>query len=402
MSSPAPPNKPDPFVFTSRADLEAYVTAYRTYLVACQGECGNHSDTANLVDLRHADLRKVSPAYHLDLSVADLTSANLEDVHWTACDLHGGRLIETRMVKARLRRANLRDTSLEGALLGSADLTGADLTYARLGPMTGWTAMYFCPALALRFWLMFLRPSVWIELGLWWSLRRNQKEVLHKPTPAQLQKAHLTNAKLSDTSGLRLNDTHIAGARFSAHPTDPWSELKAHYSSSRLAFNMLFLVLFVLPLTLRAVAWITINDAQNALHESDDQLIGVVSQVCPPLHCDAVVSAIHAWFGQLKPCLATECDGYPVWQLLLSFDRGATLAVLACSLLAFQVGRAMLTYFVAALADVERQSGWSPTQDDYHWLWRIHGFVRVLFLIAIASLAMHSLDWLTPVVYIAR
>lgn len=73
----------------------------------------------------------------MDLSDANLTSADLRDAHLTSANLSGLDLTSMDLTGANLVAAKLRDARLRGAHLVDADMRGADLTGAQLQHAVG-------------------------------------------------------------------------------------------------------------------------------------------------------------------------------------------------------------------------------------------------------------------------
>jgi hypothetical protein len=71
-------------------------------------------------------------------------------------------------------------------------------------------------------------------------------------------------------------------------------------------------------------------------------------------------------------------------------------------LLAYNVARVLLTYFVGPLREEEDRTGHTPAWkgfDGYGWLWRVHRAASALFIVAIVSGAWTIFNLLrTPVV----
>jgi len=68
----------------------------------------------------------------LDLSYADLRSANLSDANLSSSDLRSANLSSSDLISADLSYADLRSANLSSSDLISADLRSADLSYADL------------------------------------------------------------------------------------------------------------------------------------------------------------------------------------------------------------------------------------------------------------------------------
>ena len=84
-----------------------------------------------IVDLSYADLSSAN-LYAFDLSGANLSKVNLREVKLFLADLSGINLHLATLTAANLHQANLRGANLEKAFLDGADLSFADLSGANL------------------------------------------------------------------------------------------------------------------------------------------------------------------------------------------------------------------------------------------------------------------------------
>ena len=95
------------------------------------------------------------------------------------------------------------------------------------------------------------------------------------------------------------------------------------------------------------------------------------------------------------PCFAEECQQWPVWQLLIGFDRPPSFWLLALVLLLYNACRAVLTFGVVTLRDEEERLGRSPEWNEYRFYAWPHRLVQVLGVVAVVAFLWHGYDWLT-------
>ena len=187
---------------------------------------------------------------------------------------------------------------------------------------------------------------------------------------ANLSKANLIKADLSDsvllqTRGLCLDGQDITNARFSPRAKDPWSVLRRNYTGPLMLFNLLFLLAFLVPYAARAAIWTGVNRIQDRL---DLTALGPIEE-------------------------------WPLWMLLIGWDKGITYAGTAIILIAYNLLRATLTWWLAQLRDTEERSGFAPTWNSYkHSFWAHHYFLRYVFWLAVLSFLWHAIPWLFLVV----
>ena len=251
-----------------------------------------------------------------NLTEANLTWADLKGVNLTRADLTGANLAGPNLTKATLDRANLTRASLKGA-----DLTGANLTHANLS-----------------------------DCDL---------------TDAVLKQAVLVGANLDGTRGIQLDSTYTRDAGFSAWARDPWSQLRRAYSGTLLAFHLLILAAFFLPVAARVAWW------------------------------------RFAGLGADGACALPDCRPYALYEALLGVDRDPRAWALAVVLLTYNLVRALFTWWIGLLKAAEDRSGVSPSWRSYRELSLAHRFVmRPLITVALIYVALRLVDVLRVVVYL--
>jgi Pentapeptide repeats (8 copies) len=152
--------------------------------------------------------------------VPDLKEAHLRIRHLEGARLDFVLLDGAILIKAHLEGADLSMTYLNKANLNKANLTGANLRGAHL------------------------KGADLSESNL---------------KGAVLLMADLEGADLRYCKKLILDSTYIRDARFSSFASDNWSILRRKYSGHRMFLNLLLLVLFILPYTVKTVGLVGLN-----------------------------------------------------------------------------------------------------------------------------------------------
>ena len=202
-----------------------------------------------------------------------------------------------------------------------------------------------------------------------------------------------------------LDDTLIQSARFSSRSADPWSILRRNYSGPMFAIHMLLLVAFVLPLVSKTAFWFATGRAQVAVAENE-KVQGVLRQVkATKKKVDEIAKKVTGK-QESKAETPVEDGKHLTWKktrvvwALIGWHQGWLLVVLALGGIAYNAMRFFLTYRVGLLRDREQQSGRSPGESEYLWLFNLH--VAANYLVCLVSLffAITLWNWLTQPVSI--
>lgn len=236
-----------------------------------------------------------------------------------------------------------------------------------------------------------------------------------------MTRADLREADLRSVSGLVLDDSFIRGARFHALAPDPWSVLRRKYTGVMFTFHVLLLLLFLAPYGARAAFLVGQNRAQTAAVGMAGKVADQVEVASGALQVrgevGALAESVALGIGEIGPCLALECREYPVYQVLLGWDRGVGWSLLVAVMLFYNLLRGVLTYHVSLMREAEERSGYSPPwssgvttgwltstegsfQWTYHWLYRAHQIMAYLVVVAILSFVWHLVDWLSRPVWL--
>lgn len=240
--------------------------------------------------------------------------------------------------------------------------------------------------------------------------------------------ANLQRANLEHARGLILDSTPIRNARFSPRASDPWSRLRRAYTGPRLVFTLMFLVAFFMPYVLKTAGWVSVSRVQGELkqhiEEARDRVEALKSEEHPAAR--PLTVALEAAADRLPHDNDDRWQTKSVWGLVIGTDKKWTYWVTAIVLIAYNLCRAVLTWFVATMRDAEERSGVSPayrrntsnapergdgwkfatwparwilwrigtSTDSYHWLILPHRFVQFVFLLAVISFCLHAVNWL--------
>ncbi len=269
-------------------------------------------------DLRDVDLAEIDFA-NRDLSGADLSGTKLMGSSWTTC---------------QFGLANLKDAQLQGATFGSGcNFEGATLNGCAVY-RASFSASNFHNAKAVG------ANFDYVDFG-----------------NSPLTNMDLTRASLDNASNYLLDRAVVRDTRFSAHATDPWSQLRRTYTGPRFVLNLSLLITFVLSLVAKAFAY---------------QIL-VLIEAAPGL-----ADGIEAY------CRIHTCEYVRIGDVLLGFHDGAEFFVI--SSLVYNLLRFVLTFGVSALREQEERSGRSPAYDPppmldnrrrpTHWLRHFRQYYR--------------------------
>ena len=269
-----------------------------------------------------------------------LNWANLSGVNFLAADLTG----------AELRGANLTGAKLVGAVLAKANLSEANLATA--------------------------------------DLRRADL------AGTVLSRANLTDADLTDVTGLELDSTRILHARFSPRANDKWSILRRTYTGPNMVLNLIFVLLFFVPLIVKGGTLAILANAQHRI----ESVKGVEHSFSLSTNCKEPQGIISATVDSVE-IFHVPCRAEPVWKLLLGSGGpfGAFMPALTAVLIAYQIVRFLLTRQISLMRDAEERSGVSPPKAGrftYPRLFRVHQALSFVFLIAVVAFALRAYEFL--------
>ncbi len=362
-----------------------------------------HLDKANLIraTLYEADLRGAT------LQKANLKGANLQAAILPKADLRSANLQDAKLKETNLIHSNMRDAVLIRTQLEGADLQGADLRESNL--------------IAADLYGANLTDANLQGASLINSDCRN----------ATLHEANLKECDLRKAIGLRLDSNPIRNARFSPNADDHWSILRRNYTGPRFFFHLLFLIIFTLTYSAKAMFWVGINDSQKAFNSTLTEIHEVATKLESQNHPSSLkLAEILRKQTNIQPCLKPQCDEKVVWKVLISAHKDWPYWVLAICLIVYNVCRGILTRLVGPLREEEERSGHTPPYyitwprnprfslkiidllkflinipkiilhwieaptEAYGWMIGLHRIVQALLVVATAAVAIHGWDLL--------
>jgi hypothetical protein len=218
---------------------------------------------------------------------------------------------------------------------------------------------------------------------------------------ASFHLTHMSSADLRGTRGFLPDETTVRDTRFSARARDPWSKLRSAYTGPRLIFNLLFLLLFFLPLGARVVGWAAIGKTE----QESRQVVSTVREHAHELQPEH--PAVALWVEKRLEGVEAIMPGgsadrwceMPVWWAVLGFDRGPAIWIPAIAILVYNVLRLGMTFVVAPMRDAEERSGitprlWGAYFESYGWFITPHRMLTALFWVSVASFIWNGFHWL--------
>jgi uncharacterized protein YjbI with pentapeptide repeats len=248
-----------------------------------------------------------------DLTEANFLLANLSGATLDGAELANSNLSHTNLSQGSLAHANLKNTKCEETQFNGADLEAADFTNA------------------------------------------------------DVFRADLTDANLWATTGLEMDNCRIVNARIWPYSNDKWSVLRRRYTGPRLAINLLFVVLFFLPLVLKGSALWGISELERlglphgvetaALPQAGNLRLMIDCQ-----HAGEAKIALQSPSGQTQSQKQVSCRTLSVWKMLLGVGGPYWyfMPVLTIILMCYQCTLFWMTYQISLLRDAEERSGYSP------------------------------------------
>jgi len=289
-------------------------------------------------------------------------------------------------MRASLKHANLRMAKLSESKLEQADFTDAQLSQA---------VMKGVDATSATFDRATLEMTSLESANLSWAKLRGARLVNACLQDADLLATDFEGADLQGTTGARFDASLTRGAKLSPRPDDPWSELKRWYTGTMFPFHLLLLVAFLVPYVARTAMWVAVTKIQEGVVEALERVEAGAKRI-EPVDQGQVLEALKR--ARLTPCLANDCRQWQVWQVLLGLDRSGwrprILSFLAAVLILYNICRAVLTWQVGLLRDIEQHSGYSPAWSQYKWAVTVHRGMKVVFWVAVFSFAAHAVEWL--------
>ena len=368
--------------------------------------------------------RKANPDEPINLKGAHLSGVHLEGAHLSEAHLEGAHLLGAHLegadlFRAHLEGAHLSEAHLEGAHLLSALLERADLFRAHLeGAQLLGAHLEGAHLSGVHLEGADLREAHLKEADL------SQANL----NGAKLSDANLERTKLDDVLGMRLDHCFTLHTRFSPAASgsivagilvaadrwpftdeekpvrervkravraffdsrEPWSVLRKNYSGAMVIVHLALFALFLAPYVGRTIWWVTVSEVESRARDYLEEV-----------REEGEASMVRTEARRLSrtDALFREENKYPVWQLLLGWNKGWFSLGVVLLLIFYNVARYLLVRLVAPLRDEEERTGWSPAYDDYGWMLWPHRFVSGLFWIAVSLFLWDMAWWLGAPVY---
>ncbi len=439
----------------SHGDLQAKLNEHRKWLDS-EGKEGSQADFsyANLKNaafgilvrldkaiIKNAHLENAGLAFaYLDNAILDcayLENATLISAHMDDTSLFGAHLNKAILSGATINNADLRDTNLQQARLIRTKLSNSNLSGAHLENSI-------------------LQLSTLVDVNMTGAHLENADLTGAHLENVNLQLAHLENADLRATTGLKLDMTHTRNAiftpvglrlawflthgfNFSKYPNDPWSVLRQMYSGPRLAFHILVLIAFTLPYIGRAIALSFVSQAERRAiaiaNEWKEALVinagGVNEKFEESVQANAeqrkdapggkaFVPQIEG--GSMKSHemierskkkandklqegimkIQNHTQKTHIFWVLIHWDKAPWRAILAITLILYNLAIYYLVISIGPLRDEEERSGVSPCWDDYRKLRYYHWFVCVVFYISLTAFVFNVIELLCEPIWMQK
>jgi hypothetical protein len=237
-----------------------------------------------------------------------------------------------------------------------------------------------------------------------------------------MRSAEFHGCDLRETNGLRLDDNLLLQSALPPYSKEPWSVLRRSYTGPKMAFNLIFLAMFFVPLLTSGFIWLALNRAEWAVSAEISQLKIFLEHI--PTNSDIgsdVTTRAIEHLEKIGRCLREKCDDYSMWQLLLGIhQRKWWFASFTALLILYNVLRLALTLLVAPLRAEEDRSNRTPPRwpswptegrwfqrpvrfisslgASYGWLVWPHWFVFVFGFAALVAGAVNGAYLLTRVI----
>jgi uncharacterized protein YjbI with pentapeptide repeats len=202
---------------------------------------------------------------------------------------------------------------------------------------------------------------------------------VYKPDPSKpnelkdLFSADLSDADFRGARGYQFDDNRAQGIILSPHASDEWSVLRRAYTGTKFGLNLLFLLLFFLPIVVKAVFWMQVAQFEHTVDQVEASLnkTAEVLSVIPHPALQILGERIRE-LASRGSCLGGSCkrvwlpllllgipipfeaDYWPAYLLLILTAAAAPALVL------YNIARGVLTYFVLPLRDEEDRCGHTP------------------------------------------
>jgi uncharacterized protein YjbI with pentapeptide repeats len=196
-------------------------------------------------------------------------------------------------------------------------------------------------------------------------------------TSADLFGAELTESDLRGAQGYNFDDNLARRIVLTTEASDYWSILRRAYTGARFGFNAVFLLVFFLPIIVRAVFWTELAQVENSAPHLQSELRKIADTLAafPYPGVAQLATTLHNLAGA-GLCGARHCVTVPVVLLFVGWpaklEASGILGYFALivgvvagpALIIYNALRGLLTFFVLPMRDEEMRSGHTP-----RWRW---------------------------------
>lgn len=402
------------------------------------------------------------------LDDADFTGANLTGAIFYGASLVRAKLIGSMLSEAEFNKksslinANLNKADCHATNFGGADLTGAKFKKANLTEVNGELSIFNgCNFSRADLSDGVLRGAKLIEADFRMANLKRCSFSRAILTEADFSGADLREIRnnhpierrfaILGSSIIPFDSNTIYRTKFTNGVTDHWSLLRRKYTGSMLSFNMLFLILFLLPYFGQTFFWIAVNRAearaasaitrplnkvishlqnstdekakvwvtrtrqllikienlgyfsvakelQNLIDEGLDILYTIKSEYSVML-----AGELQLILPSLRAMLGWDLEEWRLWQLLIGCNLGAGYVAITVLIILYNISRGILTYMVGPLRDEEVRTQMTPAINDYGYLFYIHRLNVLLIAVSVVSTLIfiwNAYHWLGLKVYI--
>ena len=231
------------------------------------------------------------------------------------------------------------------------------------------------------------------------------------------------NCDMRDTRRLCLDENFLLHNTSSPYISEPWSRLRRSYTGPRMAFNLIFLATFFTPLLLSSFFWLEVNRAERVAGAEIGALRTALTSSLSISRAESrVIRSVVRRLDEIRLCPGYGCRQYSIWQLVLGVQRQGSFWIFSALLIAYNIGRLVLTFVVGPLRAEEDRSAHTPPRwpalstegkwcvrvarwvsqlnTCYAWLVPIHWFVFVMGFAALAAAIINGSRLLTTSVFL--
>ena len=165
----------------------------------------------------------------------------------------------------------------------------------------------------------------------------------------------------------------------------------------------LLLLAFVVPRLGKAIFWKGVETAETRVEETLSELsVELDDYTVDHPESAALVNRIVAPLNEYgKFDNSNRWERHSMGGLVVDAHKAWWAMALATALVAFNLVRAVVMWFVAPMRDAEERSRLTPAKDDYEkWYWLHRRIVTPLFIVSVVAFLWRMFDLLLTTVYL--